>query len=318
MSNPTQDRFVLFANPSWAPPDPRNASGLATMTARPSMPHERRQNSSILKQGPKAHQSRRAHGCDERETVRTLLSIWAWLAIMVIAIGGFFVQLILFALTAWFDPRRIICGRCFRLLGVACAYVNPFWQFGVHGELPSTRPGKTVVVSNHRSNADSFLISYLPWEMKWLGKESLMKIPFVGWSMTLAGDIPISRGSPTSAREAMGHCAKILESKMPIMIFPEGTRALDSEMGPFKDGAFRIALETGADILPVAIRGTEQALPKHDWRFNHARAWVAVGQAIPTTDLGPDDLDMLKEQTRVKILDLIAELNTLKDDSETR
>ncbi len=51
-----------------------------------------------------------------------------------------------------------------------------------------------MVVSNHESNADPFLVSFLPWEMKWLGKASLFRIPVVGWMMRMAGDIPVERG----------------------------------------------------------------------------------------------------------------------------
>jgi 1-acyl-sn-glycerol-3-phosphate acyltransferase len=236
-----------------------------------------------------------------RSFANALLSAWTWLEIGVVVLIGFVVQLALFASTALFDRRRRVAGRCFRLIGVLAAKLSWAWQFGVSGPLPAGVPGRTVVVSNHESNADPFLISFLPWEMKWLSKASLFRIPFVGWCMRLAGDIPLDRGSSDSARAAMVRCAQWLEIGMPVMIFPEGTRSTTEEMLPFKDGAFRLAIEKGADVLPLAVCGTRRALPKHSWRFEKSRARVAVGSPISTQGMGPDDVDRLKSIARGEI-----------------
>jgi 1-acyl-sn-glycerol-3-phosphate acyltransferase len=158
-----------------------------------------------------------------------------------------------------------------------------------------------VVVSNHESQADPFLISFLPWEMKWLGKEVLFRVPFLGWSMRLAGDVPVRRGTRTSVEDAMKTCARWLERGVPVMIFPEGTRSPDGALLPFKDGAFRLAIETGADILPIAVSGTRRALPKHSWRFGLSRARVTVGQPIPTRGRSLDDVEGLKAEARAQI-----------------
>jgi 1-acyl-sn-glycerol-3-phosphate acyltransferase len=88
---------------------------------------------------------------------------------------------------------------------------------------------------------------------------------------------------------------------MPVMIFPEGTRSKTGEMGSFKDGAFRLAIETGATIVPLAVTGTETALPKADWRFGEARATVQIGEFIPTSEYAMDDLEQLKTFTRNRI-----------------
>jgi len=218
----------------------------------------------------------------------------------IVAVGGFFIQLPIFVVTAPLDFRRAAAGRFFRLMAVAIAKASPFWDFRVYG--PVTRPsGRTVVVSNHESNADPFLISFLPWEMKYLAKKSLMKIPFVGWSMRLAGDVAVERGRGRSGRHALEICAKWLERGMPVMIFPEGTRSKTAELLPFKDGAFRLAIETGAEILPLAVAGTRKALPKNSWRFARAKALVTVGTPISTREMTLDDLERLKAETRAQI-----------------
>ncbi len=238
--------------------------------------------------------------------MNALLSIYAWLETGLVALTGFCIQAPL--IVTWpFDRRKVVTGRAFRLIGVTAAKLNPFWKFGVHGT-PTRPSGRTVVVSNHESNADPFLISYLPWEMKWLGKASLFKIPVVGWSMWLAGDIPVRRGEKDSAQAAMGICARWLDKGMPVMIFPEGTRSKTEDLLPFKDGAFRLAIETGADVLPMAVSGTRRALPKHSWRFATSRALVTVGTPISTQGMTLADVERLKQMAREQILALRASL----------
>jgi len=240
--------------------------------------------------------------------MNALLSIWTWIEIGLVALTGFFVQLTLAILTLPFDRNRKVVGRCFRLVGVTAAKLTPYWRFGVHGAVPRAVAPNTVVVSNHESNADPFLVSHLPWEMKWLGKASLFKVPVVGWMMSIAGDIPVHRGDKESATGAMARCKQWLAKGMPVMIFPEGTRSKTDELLPFKDGAFRLAIETQADVLPLAVSGTRKALPKHSWRFATSRGLVTVGTPISTKGMTLDDVEKLKTLAREQILSLRASL----------
>ena len=237
--------------------------------------------------------------------MQALLSVWSWLAIGVVVFAGVCIQAVLALVTLPFDRRRYVCGRFFRLMGVAASDLVPAWRFGVSGPVPRRIAGRTVVVSNHASQADPFLISRLPWEMKWLGKESLFRGPFVGWAMRLAGDIPVKRGDAQSSHEAMRRCAQWLELGMPVMIFPEGTRSLDGALLPFKDGAFRLALDANAEVLPIAVEGTRTALPKHSWHFGRSRARVAVGKPIASQGRS---IEELKELAREQIEALLREL----------
>ncbi len=144
--------------------------------------------------------------------------------------------------------------------------------------------------------------------MKWLGKASLFRIPVVGWMMRMAGDIPVERGDSDSAKGAMATCARWLERGVPVMLFPEGTRSKDGQLLPFKDGAFRLAIDTGADVLPIAVAGTRTALPKHSWRFGRAEGRVTVGTPISTAGMTLADVEPLKARARVEIEALRARL----------
>ena len=103
---------------------------------------------------------------------------------------------------------------------------------------------------------------------------------------------PITRrrsGEGRPAKEAMDRCKQWLERGVPVIFFSEGTRSPDGKMGPFRDGAFRLALDNGAQIIPIGVCGTRRALPKHSWKFGFARALVEVGTPIPTTGRDASD-----------------------------
>ena len=234
--------------------------------------------------------------------MRTLGSLWAWLIVLLVIVLGFFVQLLLWIVSRPFDPLRKLPGRFFRLMAVASSRLNPFWNFAVVGD-PARPTRPTVVVSNHESNADVFLISYLPWEMKWMGKASLFRVPFLGWSMGLAGDIPVERGAKGAAASALLKCGQWVRQGMPVMMFPEGTRSLDGVMLPFKDGAFRLAIDSGADLLPLGVSGTHEALPKRSWRFGRSRGRLVVGAPIPSAG---KSVEQLKAEARAAIKRLAA------------
>lgn len=233
--------------------------------------------------------------------MRTLLGIWTWLAFTVVSGVGFLLVGTMFLVIWPFDKNRRITGRAIHTVGVLMIRSVPAWQVRVEGPLPKRLPERCICVSNHVSNLDPFLLAFLPWEMKFLAKSVLFRIPFVGWGIGIAGDIPLVRGSARSIKQALDRCAAYVRTGMPVLIFPEGTRSTTSELLPFKDGAFRLAIQEGAHVLPLAVVGTEHALRKHDWRPAPARAVVAAGDPISTAGMTLSDLPALKERVRAEI-----------------
>ncbi len=230
--------------------------------------------------------------------LQKVLNAYAWVVLIAAIIVGFFVVLAVFIVTVPFDRDRYIAGRTFRLVGASTVFLNPLWKFSTDGIRIRDPRRPYVAVSNHESYADIFLISHLPWEMKWLGKEQLFKIPFLGWMMWLAGDIPVRRGTRESIVAAMNDCRDKLTHRLSVMIFPEGTRSPDGELLPFKDGAFRLAIENNIPILPIVVAGTRRAMAKHTFQFQKTRAICRVLEPIETTGLTLADLTTLKNRTR--------------------
>jgi len=223
---------------------------------------------------------------------------------------------LVYLVTARRDPGRYAVGRWFRRAAVAVVKLNPLWRFRTVGVkiLDPRRP--YVAVANHESFADIFLISHLPWEMKWLSKDAIFRIPLMGWMMRMAGDIAVSRGDVRSRMQALEECRDRLMKHVSVMIMPEGTRSSSGQLGPFRDGAFRLAVETGCPILPIAVAGTRDAIAKGSWVMNRARAVARVLPPVETIGLTLDDVPALRERVRTMIAEareaLLRELEEAK------
>ncbi len=207
--------------------------------------------------------------------------------------------------------RRDLRGRgaWMRRFGRMCARVTPIWRFRVEGEAPvDVKRRAYVVVANHESSADPFLLSWLPFDMRWVAKVSLFKLPVIGWLMRLGGDIRLLRGNGDSVREMLAEARETLDAGVPVMIFPEGTRSPDGALQRFKDGAFQLAIDAGVPILPLAIEGTRACRPKGSLWFGRATATVRVLAPLSTDGMTRAELPKLREQTRTAIRDALVQM----------
>ena len=229
-----------------------------------------------------------------------LLSAWVWAATSGIIVGLTFWTGLVWLLTAPLDPRRGLTSRAFRSGGRLVVAAHPFWKHRISGTLPPDASHGYVMVCNHESHADSILISQLPFSARWMAKQELLKIPFLGWMMRMAGDVPVRRGDPDSGRQALHAMAAHVRAAGSVMIFPEGTRSATGSLGAFKDGAFRLAIECQAPIVPMVLTGCGQALPKGGWVLGRmtTEARLHVLPPVQTTGLGPQDVPMLREKVR--------------------
>lgn len=225
-------------------------------------------------------------------------AVWAGLALLVV-LWTPLVFLVVLVTLPW-DRRRRIAGRFFRLLAWSAARLNPFWRVRIRGRLP-TRDRAYVVVCNHESLADIMIVGSLPWEMKWLSKAAIGRIPFQGWMMRMVGDVFVRRRDEESRAEALERLREWLERGMSVMIFPEGTRAPTRDLLPFRNGPFRLAIETGSPVLPLAIAGTRGAIRKGSLVFGRARPRLTILDPVPVDGLGTDDVEDLRDLVKERI-----------------
>ncbi len=235
--------------------------------------------------------------------VRSAL-IWAAVVLIILAFWP------LLAIVRLFDrdPAHYRTGRWFRRCGVAMTKVNPLWRIRIEGlERVSNPRNPYVVVSNHQSMADIPIISKLPWDMKWVAKASLFKVPVVKSMMRLAGDIPVDRGDKDSRGKVYGLAESYLKRRCSVMFFAEGTRAKDNKVLAFHDGAFKLAIAAQVPVLPLAVDGSSDCLPKHTWIFRHvSHINLAVLEPVPTAGMTEDQVGLLRETVRNRIMDQLA------------
>ena len=224
-----------------------------------------------------------------------------WAAIGLLALLWLPLLAGVFLFTAPFDPGRYTAGRWFRRAAVAAVRIIPFWDFRTEGVVIDDPRRPYVAVANHESSADIFLLSHLPWEMKWLSKEAIFRIPVMGWMMRMAGDIPVRRKDRRSRSTAVEEIRDRLAKNVSVIILPEGTRSPDGRLLPFRNGAFRMAIERGLPVLPIAVAGTRYAMAKHSLRFRPARAIARVLEPVETAGLSMEDVPELRDRVRDRI-----------------
>lgn len=142
-----------------------------------------------------------------------------------------------------------------------------------------------VFVSNHQSFLDVFaMYGWLPNNFKWMMKKEIRRVPFVGTACHVAGHIFVDRSNPRAALQSIELVKKELVDGISTVIFPEGTRTKTGEMGRFKQGAFKIAMDMGLPVVPVSLSGCYEAMPSRQLYVNpHARVHLHIGEPVDLT-----------------------------------
>lgn len=150
--------------------------------------------------------------------------------------------------------------------------------------MPESAPA--VYASNHLSAIDILVLgACLPGDFKWAAKSSLLKVPFLGWHLRLAGHVPVDRtGNAGARRRALEGFEGVLRANKRLLIFPEGTRSEDGNLKPFRPGGFMAAVRGEAPVVPVALSGTH-AMMKTGRRTANTQIPVTVRVGAP---LWPD------------------------------
>jgi 1-acyl-sn-glycerol-3-phosphate acyltransferase len=189
-------------------------------------------------------------------------SLAFWLFLTGTSIALFPVAVLVWAVTAPFDRRKVILHQFTCFWASLYSWFNPVWRVQVVGREKIRRDATYVMVANHQSLLDILVLFRLFVHFKWVSKIENFKIPCIGWNMRLNEYIELRRGDKQSIAEMMEACDRSLGQGNSIMMFPEGTRSADGKLKTFKHGAFTLALRNGLPILPIVVEGTANALPK--------------------------------------------------------
>jgi 1-acyl-sn-glycerol-3-phosphate acyltransferase len=157
------------------------------------------------------------------------------------------------------------------------------WFYFLHVEvtgLENIPSDQTIVfIANHSSYTDvPIVIASIPRAIRLMMRDTLTRIPIWGWSMKVSPFLIVSRENPTKAKKTLDHAIKVIHDGATVLLFPEGTRSADGVMQEFKRGAFKIAMESSATVVPIALKGTYDVLPR-------SRKFPAIGKRI-TVQIG--------------------------------
>lgn len=163
------------------------------------------------------------------------------------------------------------------------------FDLAIEGAANVPSVGPCIVVANHRSFMDSiFLASVLERPLTFLAKAEYWDNPRTAWLFKATGQIPVRRGSPAGARLAMDAASKVLLRGGAIGLYPEGTRSRDGQLKAGNLGAARLAIATGAPIIPVGLIGTD-AVQAPDQRVPRMGRRVEMRIGAPILQLATDN-----------------------------
>jgi len=222
-----------------------------------------------------------------------ILTIYEWTLFFVVCIVLYPIAVILFVLTVAFDKRRVILHRFSCFWASLYIWLQPLWKVTWEDKEFIKKDQAYVIVSNHQALLDILVIYSLFRHFKWVAKNSLLKLPFLGWNMALNGYIIVKRSDTKSQIKMMKNSERTLKAGSSIMIFPEGTRSPDGKVGRFKRGAFILSEKADVPVIPIALFNMDKAVKKKSLRLNKATDMKA--KVFPPVD--PKDFKNTKEMS---------------------
>ena len=176
------------------------------------------------------------------------------------------------------------------------------WTSGIRlrvAGLANIKPDTPYVLCvNHQSHMDTpIVLAALPFQFRFTPKKQLFRYPFLGWHLRRSGHVPIDRENPHAAIKSLRDAADAIRRGTSVLVFPEGGTSRDGNINPFKRGAFMLAAESGAAVVPVTIRGSRAVLVPKTYHVRSGVVEVIVGESIGSQGVSTSELaNRVREQ----------------------
>lgn len=182
------------------------------------------------------------------------------------------------------------------LASIVVPIVSYFARIEVTGREKLPARGAYVLAPNHYSEFDPLVVAVAVWrtgrEPRFMAKESLFRVPVLGWALRSTGMIPVARSSSAAAaKETLRHSAELVEHGRGVIVYPEGTLTRDPDLWPMrgKSGAARLALAGDIELIPMAQWGTQEIMGRYEKGLKfwppRKRVRVVIGDPIEISDL---------------------------------
>lgn len=178
--------------------------------------------------------------------------------------------------------------------------------------LENLPPGNFVLCVNHQSNFDAMvLFRHIRRHMRFVAKRQLRKVPIFGYALERAGNVFVDRTGGEGDKQRLHEAAEAVRNRVSVVFFAEGTRSDDGILRPFKKGAAIMALEAQVPLVPAAVAGTHEILPKGTIAIRPRPAALVIGKPIETKGLGVEAREALTQQAHDAVAALLAEGNAM-------
>jgi 1-acyl-sn-glycerol-3-phosphate acyltransferase len=170
----------------------------------------------------------------------------------------------------------------------------------VHGLNHLEAGRQYVFMVNHQSNLDIPVLvrSLTAFQLRWLAKKELLRVPFLGWAIWAAKHVIVDRSDRAAALESLNKAKQLMNGGISLVIFPEGTRSTGEHLLPFKRGGFLLAVKMRTPVVPITINGSGAVLPRGDWRIRGGTIEVAIHAPIGVENYRAGKLRSLSDQVR--------------------
>lgn len=235
-----------------------------------------------------------------------IAAVRSFTAYIVVSVYVLFAAPIGMALALLFRSKNVlyVLGHAGVRLGLATSGI----RYRVIGREHLPHGRAAIYCSNHQSNIDPpVLFEALHSRMHILYKAELDALPLLARAFRMGGFIPVDRRHKEAAMRSIEAGAASIRAGNSFLIFPEGTRSRTEDLLPFKKGGFIMAIKAQAPVVPVAVQGGRDAMRKGSAIIRPVTVTIRVGEPIETAGLGVDDRGGLIEETRARIVALIAE-----------
>ncbi len=206
-----------------------------------------------------------------------------------------------------FDPSGRFQHGCARLWARLILFTS-----GVHVEVAGLenveRSAPCVFCANHLSLMDTPLVfAHVPVRFRILAKQYVFRIPVLAAHLRRSGHLPVDETNPRAALRSFELAAQHIRAGAPVMLFPEGGRSPDGRLGEFKPGAAMLAIKAGVPLVPMAIYGSRQVLPRGSVHIRPGNVRIRFGKPLPTEGLTYRDRNRLTALAREKIGEMLNE-----------
>jgi 1-acyl-sn-glycerol-3-phosphate acyltransferase len=168
--------------------------------------------------------------------------------------------------------------------------------------LEHLQPGRSYVfAANHQSIYDiPIVFASIPAQLRIVAKESLGRIPFMGWHLHRAGHLLVNRRNPGA--DIVEKMARLVREGSSLIVFPEGTRSIDGVVGRFKKGSFAVAVDAGLPVVPVTITGSSHVMKKGRLMVCPGEVQLVVHPPVPTAGIPRDQVLALADRVRAAVM----------------